>query len=174
MLEQAAGLGSPDAKHNLALLNLENKMKGNPPNDVYAFNQFLQAAQAGKLANFVLLRVGIGTKKNFHYSGHVESAMKLVNYYYEGIDNLLPVVRKDAVSWAKFVVYSVDPELSKLTKLATELKLKGSMVKSALVYSVGGLLGHEISGYNAAWLAERVQEIDNRVIRTTGKLQLNP
>ena len=94
--------------------------------------------------------------------------MKLVNYYYEGIDNLLPIVTKDAESWAKFIVYSIDPELSKLTKLATELKLKGRIFESAIVYSVGGLLGHEISGYNAAWLAECVQETDNHVIQSTG------
>ena len=95
--------------------------------------------------------------------------MKLVNYYYEGIDSLLPIVRKDAVSWAKYIIYSIDPELSKLTKLATELKLTGNLIQSAMVYSVGGLLGHEVSGYNAAWLAERVHEIDNHAVKATGE-----
>ena len=43
-----------------------------PANDIYAFNQFLQAAQ----------------------SGHVESALHLVLYYLDGIPNILPSVKE--------------------------------------------------------------------------------
>ena len=142
LLERAADLGNPDARHNLALLNLEGKMKQLPPNHIYAFNQFLQAAQ----------------------NGHVESAMKLVNYYYEGIiennHHLLPVVRKDAVSWSRFVVYTVDPELSQLLKLAVQSKLEGKLVQSMMLYSIGSMLGIEIAAYNAAWIADHIVSLD--------------
>jgi len=45
--EQAAQLGSPDAMHNLALINKSGKYPNRPPNDAYCFHQYLRAAQLG-------------------------------------------------------------------------------------------------------------------------------
>ena len=87
-----------------------------PANDIYAFNQFLQAAQ----------------------SGHVESALHLVLYYLDGITNILPSVKewkytifiillkykifcmrvkRDAEIWSQFIINSCDPNISEILKL---------------------------------------------------------
>ena len=89
--ERAAEQGDPDAMHNLAIINRQNLVQNHPRDEVYCFSQFYRAAQRG----------------------HIESAYQLVLLYTDGITGSLPVVKKDAIVWAKFVLSGTSSELRK-------------------------------------------------------------
>ena len=89
--EKAAEQGDPDAMHNLAIINKQNLVANHPSDEVYCFSQFYRAAQRG----------------------HIESAYQLVLFYTDGITGSLPVVKKDAIVWAKYVLSGTSVELRK-------------------------------------------------------------
>jgi len=109
--EQSAEQGDPDAMHNLAIINRQNLIQNHPNDEVYCFSQFYRAAQRG----------------------HIESAYQLVLFYSDGITGNLPVVHKDAIVWAKFVLSGTSVELRKTVQngLIFAKKQPGSGIKKS-------------------------------------------
>lgn len=107
--ERAAEQGDPDAMHNLAIINKQSLIASHPRDEIYCFSQFYRAAQRG----------------------HIESAYQLVLYYTDGIAGSLPIVHRDAIVWAKFVLSGTSVELRQTVQngLNFAKKQPGSEIK---------------------------------------------
>ncbi|CAG5082336.1 Oidioi.mRNA.OKI2018_I69.PAR.g10099.t1.cds [Oikopleura dioica] len=127
--EKAAELGDPDAMHNLAIINKQNLIPNQPRDDVYCFGQFYRAAQRG----------------------HIESAYQLVLFYSDGIPGSLPVVHKDAVVWAKFVLSGTSVELRQTLQNGLKFAKKQPAL-SFCFYGLSAIASSDLGAFNAAFL----------------------